>query len=53
MTCPLFQREWDESRGLHHIDFLTYIEANYDDEMCGSIAGQTAVPDSTPSGRSN
>lgn len=33
-TSPLFQDVWHESCGLHHADFVAYIEANYDDGVC-------------------
>ena len=49
-SSPLFQREWDESCGLRHVDFVAYVEANYDDGPCGGAADQTAAPDGTPAG---
>lgn len=51
-TSPLFQQVWDESCGLHHADFVAYVEANYDDGTCGGAGGQGAAPGSPPAGAS-
>lgn len=49
-SSPLFQQVWDESCGLHHVDFVNYVEANYDDGACGGAGDQGAGSDSTPEG---
>jgi hypothetical protein len=43
-TSPMFQKVWHESCGLHHTDFVAFIEANYDDGVClaGSNGRRTA-----------
>src|SRR5829696_9864986 len=38
-TSPLFQNVWDESCEMYSGDFVAYIEANYDDGVCG-VAGR-------------
>jgi hypothetical protein len=40
-SSPVFQQVWDESCGLHHIDFVAYIETNYDDGVCGGSGDQS------------
>src|SRR5215203_4197596 len=33
-SSTLFRNVWHESCGMHHADFVAYIEANYDDGVC-------------------
>ena len=47
-ASPLFQQVWDESCGLHHADFVAYVEANSDDGTCGGAGDQTTAPGGTP-----
>jgi hypothetical protein len=39
-TSPMFQNVWDESCEMYGADFVAYVEANYDDGVCGSGASQ-------------
>jgi len=53
-TSPLFQNVWDESCEMYSGDFVAYIEANYDDGVCG-VAGRqrddtTGAPGASPAG---
>jgi hypothetical protein len=50
-ASPLFQQVWDESCGLHHVDFVNYVEANYDDGVCGGAGDEVVAPESTPAAR--
>jgi hypothetical protein len=47
-TSSLFQQVWDESCGLHHVDFVDYVEANYDDGTCGGEGDQVPAAGGTP-----
>ena len=48
-SSPMFQYVWQESCGLHHADFIAYVEETYDDGVCapmtdpGAMAGTPAV----------
>src|SRR5215207_3818483 len=53
-TSPLFQTVWDESCEMYSGDFVAYIEANYDDGVCG-VAGRQrddtkGAPGASPAG---
>jgi hypothetical protein len=47
-TSAIFQDVWHESCGLHHADFIAYVEANFDDGMCGADGGQLDAAMGTP-----
>jgi hypothetical protein len=53
-TSPMFQNVWDDSCEMYHPAFVAYIEANYDDGVCGPSASQrdriTSVPGASPAG---
>jgi hypothetical protein len=51
-SSPLFQHEWDESCGLHHTDFVTYVETTYDDGICGGPDDHNAAPSASPTAKS-
>jgi hypothetical protein len=40
LNSAMFRNVWDESCGLHHADFVAYVEANYDDGTCQADGGQ-------------
>jgi hypothetical protein len=42
-TSTSFQNVWHDSCGLHHADFVTYIETHYDDGTCHPETGQGNV----------
>jgi hypothetical protein len=39
-TSAIFQNVWHDSCGLHHADFVAYIESHYDDGLCHPETGQ-------------
>jgi hypothetical protein len=43
-TSPVFQTVWDESCEMYSAEFVAYIEANYDDGVCGAGGGQRGDP---------
>jgi hypothetical protein len=47
-TSVIFQDVWRESCGLHHADFIAYVEANFDDGTCGAADRQAGDAASTP-----
>jgi hypothetical protein len=47
-TSPVFEKEWNESCGIYHPDFVNYIEENYDDGVCGAATGQGGDASGTP-----
>jgi hypothetical protein len=47
-TSPLFQNVWDESCEMYSADFVAYIEANYDDGVCGVAGRQRDDASSAP-----
>jgi hypothetical protein len=53
-TSPLFQNVWDESCEMYSGDFVAYIEAHYDDGVCGVGGRQsedtTGAPGASPAG---
>jgi hypothetical protein len=42
-SSAIFQNVWHDSCGLHHADFVAYIESHYDDGICSSETGQGNV----------
>ena len=51
-TSPLFQSVWDESCEMYHVEFVAYVEANFDDGLCGiggsRRGGITGTPGAGP-----
>jgi len=47
-TSALFRNVWDESCEMYHADFVAYVEANYDDGVCGADGGEAAGGEGTP-----
>ena len=47
-TSPLFQSVWDESCEMYHVDFVAYVEASYDDGVCGIGGSRRDVITGTP-----
>jgi len=47
-TSPMFQDVWEESCGMHHADFIAYVEANFDDGACRPNGGQVSAAAGTP-----
>lgn len=47
-TSAIFQDVWHESCGLHHADFIAYVEANFDDGTCGAADSQVGEAVGTP-----
>jgi hypothetical protein len=47
-NSAMFRNVWDESCGLHHADFVAYVEANYDDGTCRADGGQDDAGVGTP-----
>jgi hypothetical protein len=39
-TSAIFPNVWHDSCGLHHADFVAYIEAHYDDGICSPETAQ-------------
>ena len=47
-SSAMFQDVWRESCGMYHADFVSYIEANYDDGTCRADGGQGNAGAATP-----
>ncbi len=47
-SSAMFRNVWDESCGLHHADFVAYVEANFDDGTCRADGGQGDAGAATP-----
>jgi hypothetical protein len=47
-TSAMFRNVWDESCGLHHADFVAYVEATYDVGTCKADGDQGDTGAGTP-----
>jgi hypothetical protein len=52
-TSAMFQQVWDESCGMHHPEFIDYVETSYDDGACPIIGDPISEILATPAAASN
>ena len=51
-TSAMFQNVWDESCEMYQADFVAFVEANYDDGLCGPSGSQPSNTTGAPSASS-